>query len=81
MRDALVVDQEERLVLEDRTADDEPGLLLIQLGLRPRLVGSKKFLASSLSLRMNPNADPWKAFVPDLLTMLIWLELNPYSAE
>ena len=31
--DALVVDEEERLVLEDRTADDEPRLLLIELGL------------------------------------------------
>ena len=38
-------------------------------------------MASSASLRMNEKTEPLSRFVPVLLTMLIWLALNPYSAE
>jgi len=35
-----------------------------------------------LSLRRNSNADPWKSFVPERITMINCApELKPYSAE
>ena len=78
---ALVVEEQEGLVLaRSGPLIDAAELLLVQLGLL-RVGGSKKFLASSASFRPKQNKAPWNWFVPDLLTRLIWLALKPYSAE
>ena len=56
---ALIVEEEKRLVLLNRTAKTPAELVLLEGGIG-RVAESKKFFASNMSFRTNSNRLPWK---------------------